>query len=165
MLAIDVENNIRSLLAAGHSLPEICRRLGVSNKAVIRVKQMMELLKCVAPEESKAVKECLLMRIPVKAIELRTRIPHKKISAIRRFYYLQKRQYSGDAPRKCPTCGNMILPRPSDVCEPAQYSVSSESEAILSDIVSLGSLRLIHSPLFCQLSQRAKLFLEKKCQK
>ncbi len=103
MITIKQEELIRSLISTMTDY-EISNKLGVSRKLVASIRKMMNVQATgVSLKDTKRIQELLLLRVPISAIELKTKIHKDKISAIRRYYYLQHREVLDTC--KCPTCG------------------------------------------------------------
>ena len=94
--AID-EKAVRSLIASGASDFIIELETGVSHQTIGRIRKNDTLLSRISEEKKREVFELLMCRVPIHAIEIRTKVPKSLVIAIRRLCC------------KCPTCGQAII--------------------------------------------------------
>jgi ribosomal protein S27AE len=169
MITIEKEEQIRRQLALGMTEAQVVASSGVSRKAVCRIIEMLGIISRIPESDKQTVRELFAAGLPVNAVVLNAKMPRSKVVAIRRYYYVQKRQTDGGESRECPTCGAIMLHR--DRCHATQKNDVKEvsigdAEAslllnVVSDVVELNSLQLIANPLFYYLAKRASETLEK----
>jgi len=168
MLDIEKEKTIRALLRTGMTGREIARQVGVSHFAVDDIRRAARAAKSIPAPLRKEIRNMLFAGLPAGAIEMRLRIPRSEISAVRRYYYLQRRQCVSGGPRKCPACGSMVFPRcdnvllnPVVISGVIQSGDVAEARTLIEDLASLHAMRIIPNPLFCDLAQRAENLIER----
>lgn len=112
MISIDQEDKIRTMIDKGDLDIYIEFVSGVSHQAIGRIRKMMNLVYAISQDKKMEIRRLLLSRVPIGAIEIKTKTPKSSIRAVQRFCYLQKRYYDGSIPMKCPTCGGIMPPTP-----------------------------------------------------
>lgn len=114
MITVQQEESIRRLIPFETDW-EIWKETGFPRYMITYIRKMVDICDNLSESQKKEVQELLLLKIPVDAIELKTRIHRDKILAIRRYYYLQNRKIEDGC--RCPTCGRTDLEHIKEIME------------------------------------------------
>lgn len=165
MITEEKEREIRRRFKPSVSARQIARVSGVSVDTVLRIQRAHEIANKIPSSMKEEIRNLFAEGIGDHQIGARLNLPGLHIRDFRRYDRL-----SGTRTERCKECGAVVFLNHRADCEHANRKrirghVSRDNVRTISDIVtdllSLGDLKLITHPLFYHLTQRAEKVYQK----
>lgn len=155
---------------------EISRATGVSHWTVLYQRRLLDAINKIPPLKVEEVRRLLMNGLAVGAVALESATPKKSVFAIRRYFYLQRRESGSMESRECPTCASIMFAKEEMAAAPGtQHAVFRAASELLGisddDALSLYNIvrevhdlhgqEIITSPLFYHIAVKAEKLLRR----
>lgn len=149
------------MLAEGELHSDICKKVGVSERTVRRIKKALSVAGQVTDKKRSRVRVLVICGLTESAISSKLKIPVEAVRSVKRADFLLAA--TADSLCKCPTCGNAILPEGEgeehEMRRPPNHMTIQHAQRLFSladEMVGLAKLTTVSNFMFYSIAERAE---------